>query len=326
MSITIKFEFHLHISRTESRKDVRKENKSSIADYLDSAEKEVQRQHLLKRSSTIGNYRTALCSLRQYIKEVCPSGAVIGEELMEGYEQWLRNRRLTLNTISCYMRALRSLMVKTVGEEAKTFFLKTFTGSEKTQKRAIAPGDISKIQDITLKPGSQLSLARDLFLFSFYALGMPFVDMALLRKQQVGESEIIYSRQKTGQRICVPLEPCLRTIIRRYQTPDSDYVFPILQAAEGDKHYKTYQNALRRYNRSLKRLAQMAHIPHNLTSYTARHSWASSAFRENVGLPAISKALGHSNPQNTLTYIRQINDNSLQKASRSVIKSVVRRC
>lgn len=320
MKITIKFEFHLHISKSDGGHVEKKADETTVTAFLTMAEKEVEKQKRMKRDSTIENYRTALRSLRRYIIETRPPED-IGTDLMEGFEHWMRSRRLRLNTVSCYMRSLRSLATKVMGEEARSFFSKSFTGSEKTQKRAIDPKHISKLQELKLKPGSALSLTRDLFLFSFYALGMPFVDMAQLRMQQINDHEIVYSRQKTGQRICVPLEPCLRVIINRYQQADSDYVFPMLRSSATPTH-QTYLNALRRYNRNLKQLAKMSHISIDITSYVARHSWASSAFRENVGLSLISKALGHSNPQNTLTYIRQINDTGLRKASRSVIKSI----
>ena len=79
---------------------------------------------------------------------------------------------------------------------------------------------------------------------------------------------------------------------------------------------------LNRYNRSLKTLARKSGLNLRITSYTARHTWASVAYSSNVCLPIISKALGHTNPQTTLTYIKEINDKRLEEANREIISRI----
>ncbi|MBQ8988089.1 MAG: tyrosine-type recombinase/integrase [Prevotella sp.] len=63
-------------------------------------------------------------------------------------------------------------------------------------------------------------------------------------------------------------------------------------------------------------------VSRHLTSYVSRHTWASTAYSENVDLAVISKALGHSNPHHTLIYIRQIDDQRLNDANRHLIDSL----
>ena len=79
---------------------------------------------------------------------------------------------------------------------------------------------------------------------------------------------------------------------------------------------------LNRYNHSLKTLAKKAKVTSRLTSYTARHTWASVAFSSNVDLPVISKALGHTNTQTTLTYIKEINDFRLDEANKRIVNMI----
>jgi integrase len=76
---------------------------------------------------------------------------------------------------------------------------------------------------------------------------------------------------------------------------------------------------LNRYNRSLKTLARKAGVTRRLTSYTPRHTWASVAYDQNVDLSVISKALGHTNTQTTLTYIKEISDNRLAEANHLIV-------
>ena len=70
------------------------------------------------------------------------------------------------------------------------------------------------------------ALVRDVFLFCFYACGMPFVDVAFLKKSQIKGGILVYHRRKTDQVVQIKLEPCMQEIINRYRSDGSDYVFP----------------------------------------------------------------------------------------------------
>ena len=123
---------------------------------------------------------------------------------------------------------------------------------------------------------------------------MPFTNLAHLRKSQVKDGVLTYQRRKTGRQVRVTLEPCMLHILAKYKTEGTDYLFPILYKVKDGKRVEvSYPCALNRYNRSLKQLARQAGIAVNLTSYVARHSWASIAYEQGVDLPVISKALGH---------------------------------
>ena len=105
------------------------------------------------------------------------------------YQHWLGENNVSLNTISAYMRALRALYHRVMGHEGNLQvvnpFAKVFTGRTRTDKRSITQADILRLHALSLPPGSSLALARDIFIFSFCAMGMPFVDIAYLRKEQV---------------------------------------------------------------------------------------------------------------------------------------------
>lgn len=327
MGITIRFEFHLHINRTDGKRKVTQDRLADSAQpktgFLEAATDEAERLRPTLSLSTINNYKTALRSFREYLGGRDLPVSLISQQIFKGYERWLLQRNICLNTVSCYMRSLRSLLQKLDNGLHADAFGSVYTGQAKTEKRAVPESDIVSLKKLTLKPHTFASLARDLFLFSFYALGMPFVDMAFLKKSQMADNQIVYYRHKTGQRVAVHLEPCMIEIINRHQSTKSDYVFPLLHSSEPEKAYVEYLYMLNRYNRTLKRLARKAGVCSRLTSYTSRHSWASVAFSNNVDLPVISKALGHTNPQTTLTYIRQINDSRLEEANKAILATLI---
>ena len=275
-----------------------------------------------KSKSTVDNYRTALRSFCHF----AGTGVLIEQidvPLMEHYQQWLHEQHVTPNTVSCYMRSLRSLLYRLKPSlKQQSLFDTVYTGKAHTDKRSIPFADIVRIRGLSLSPASPLAFSRDLFLFSFYALGMPFVDIAFLLKSQIHNDHIIYYRHKTGQRICIKLESPIEQIIHRYIRKDSPYVFPILSAGTHADVFRDYENARSRYNRHLRKIGEMAGLAHRLTSYVARHSWASMAYHANIDLSVISKALGHTSPNTTLTYIREIDDERIDQTNHLLLNQI----
>lgn len=323
MVFHLKFEFHLHIHWNRGKMNKKDQNKDQRAVvFYRLAVKEVERQKTMMSRSTIENYLTALRSFHNFLLESTSNG-YLDSDLFRQYEHWLHNRMVKPNTISCYMRSLRSLVSKIYGEERRCMFKDVYTGLAATDKRSISIDDITKIRKLQLKDGSSLSLARDLFLFSFYAFGMPFVDMAFLQHSQISDGRFTYYRHKTGQKVTVKIEPCMQKIIERYQEGSQRYVFPLIHATDAQDAYDEYLRTLNHYNRTLKSLARMAHVDYQLTSYVSRHSWASIAYNNNIDMSVISKALGHANPQHTLIYIRQINDSRLYDANQQILEKTL---
>ena len=278
----------------------------------------LQRVAASRSASTMNNYLTAIRSFASYLGADIPLHSLTPDTLL-GYERWLRQRGVSQNTASCYMRSLRSVL-SGIDEGQKALFSPVFTGKVRTVKRSVPIGVIARLQALELQPHTILYLARDIFLFCFYAMGMPFVDVAHLRWSQLVDDTIVYHRQKTGQRVAVALEPVMLHILDRYRPQTAGgsgdaFVFPLLTA--GTDH--EYQIALGRYNRALHRLEKAAQLDVKLTSYVARHTWASTAYQSNVDLAVISKALGHTNPQTTLTYIRELDDARLAEANKRII-------
>jgi len=275
-----------------------------------------------KSKSTVDNYRTALRSFCHF----AGTGVLMEQidvPLMEHYQQWLHEQHVTPNTVSCYMRSLRSLLYRLKPSlKQQSLFDTVYTGKAHTDKRSIPFADIVRIRGLSLSPASPLAFSRDLFLFSFYALGMPFVDIAFLLKSQIHNDHIIYYRHKTGQRICIKLESPIEQIIHRYIRKDSPYVFPILSTGTHADVFRDYENARSRYNRHLRKIGEMAGLAHRLTSYVARHSWASMAYHANIDLSVISKALGHTSPNTTLTYIREIDDQRIDQANHLLLNQI----
>ncbi len=128
--------------------------------------------------------------------------------------------------------------------------------------------------DLSFAP--DMAYARDLFLFSFYTRGMSFVDMAYLKKRDLQGGVLTYRRQKTGQRLFIKWERPMQEIVAKYDIPGSPYLLPIIRDTQREER-RQYQNAGHFVNRRLKRIGEQLGLAIPLTSYVARHAWASSA-------------------------------------------------
>ena len=301
---------------------------------LDWVNAEVEKARKLGRYKTASNYLTAAHSWTQFIGKEDWQFPEMTSETLDAYQRWLGERNICLNTISAYMRALRVMYHRAMENDGDKChanpFAKVFTGRAKTVKRSVTQTEIKQLHSLQLEPDTTLAWARDIFLFSFYAMGMPFVDIAYLKKSQVKDGYIHYARHKTGQRIQVALLPAMIDIIKRYERKDSEYVLPILMNDSGgtmkevspESLHQLYQCRLRQYNYSLHRLSEKLNLPRSLTSYVVRHSWASIAYQHHVDIGLIGKALGHTKSSTTLLYIKSLADPDLATANQSLMQEL----
>lgn len=135
----------------------------------------------------MGKYRTAeaYSSAFNSFMSFCSGREILLDDLtseqMLAYEAYLKNRGVTKNSSSFYMRILRAVYNRAVEDGIilqKFPFRHVYTGVDKTVKRAIPIVFLQKIKQLKLSKRPSLDFARDMFLFSFYTRGMSFVDMA----------------------------------------------------------------------------------------------------------------------------------------------------
>lgn len=280
---------------------------------------EVERMRAERRFKTAANYLTAARSWSRYLGLSSWRFSQMTAEGMERYQRWLCQQGLCHNTVSAYMRCLRAMYNRVTGDGQGKPFAKVFTGRERTCKRSVTADVMLRLHRLALSEGSALALARDLFVFGFQALGMPFVDMAYLKKSQVCGGVIHYDRHKTGQHILVPVTAEMARLMRRHASPTSEYVFPILTAQELEARHRQYRHALRHYNYLLHKLSAMVDARVQLSSYVVRHSWASIAYQHHIDIGLIGKALGHTKTSTTMVYIKSLFDKDLATANEALM-------
>lgn len=280
----------------------------------------------LKQRGLVRRAETLLIALRSFQRFLDGRKVAVAHftpALLEAYESHLRARGVTRNTSSFYMRNLRSGYRAAI-EELRLPDLRPFstvyTGIDKTTKRAVTINEIRRLSALDLSKKRNLAIARDLYLFSFYTRGMPFVDMAYLLKNDLSGGYLTYRRHKTGQLLVIEWTPEMQAIVDRYPT-STPYLLPII-TREGPTPRLQYLNALSRVNRNLKILGNRLGLTITLTSYTSRHGWATIARNLNVPLSVISKGLGHDNEKTTQIYLDTISTSVVDQANRMILNSL----
>ena len=165
--------------------------------------------YIKNQPRTAKSYIASVKSFLRFRNGVDISFEELTPKLISDYEKYLKEQQICNNTISFYMRNLRAIYNRAVEEsytEQKHPFKKVFVGNDKTIKRAIDEDVISRFKTLDLSSKPRLAFSRDMFMFSFYARGMAFIDLAYLTKENIQGEYIIYRRHKTGQELCVILE------------------------------------------------------------------------------------------------------------------------
>ena len=281
----------------------------------------------LKEQGRIRTGETYQCALNSFMRFRNGEEIILDEmnqETIEAYEAYLKKERLSLNTISFYMRILRAVYNRAVEKELTTQrfpFRHVYTGIEKTIKRAIPQPIIRQIKDKELLAGSSVDYARDMFLFSFYTRGMSFVDMAYLKKKDLRNGYLTYRRKKTGQLLIIEWTRQMQDILDKYEPNKTKYLLPIIMREDG-KERQQYLNQMMRINRHLKEIAGLANLSVPLSLYYSRHSWATIARGKDIPLAVISEGLGHESEATTQIYLDSIKSYEVDEANRKILNGL----
>ncbi len=231
------------------------------------------------------------------------------------YEKWLRAKGNKETTMSLLFRTLRSAYNKAVEAKCTRKTDYPFDGYKvsrfdvSTKKRAISKEDILNIMKLDLTDEKDsIKFSRDVFIFSYLCGGINFSDIANLKQENIVNGRIGYIRQKTAKAISIHLSEEAGNILSRYRTSNDvrGYLFPILDI----RVHKTAQQKqnrihkiLGKVDKDLKLIAEKCKIEQNLTTYSARHSFATVLKNSGVNVALISETLGHSDLSTTMIYL-----------------------
>ena len=312
------FENILHAEKTKSRKIQLHDGVSSIY------EKHIQSLNDEGRISTASSYGDSLTSMLSYKKNLKVSQ--ITTDFLKGYEKWMTDNGRSLTTVGMYLRALRTIFNIAIENEvidaSKYPFKKYTIPAPQKISRTFKKEEIKLIINYTAKRDAD-AIALDYWVFSFISNGMNFKDIALLKYGNINGDFIEFRRAKTKRTtknnslpIMVPLDESLLDIIRKRGNKSKkkeDYIFPIFKHGLTPKQeYVRNKTFIRNTNKRLARVGKELGLSLKVTSYVARHCFATIQKNNNAPLAYISEALGHSNLKTTQNYFGRFEDEGLK--------------
>ncbi len=243
--------------------------------------------------------------------------------LLKRYETWLRKQGKSENTIGIRFRNIRMIFNLAVNMELvkpECYPFKKFKVSkihQETAKRALSKTEIQAVINYpTEGKDFYTRLAVDLFTFSYFMGGINFVDMACLTGRNITEGRLIYNRKKTSKLINLPLQEVAIKVLKRNEDSSKGYLFPILSNAHKTEQQKLNRlhKVITKVNKALKVIGEELGIPIKLTTYVARHSYATVLKRAGVATSIISESLGHSSERVTQIYLDSFENNQIDRA------------
>ncbi len=286
------------------------------------------------RIGTAVSYECAQSSLNKFCNDL--RFADVTPELLSKYERWMLDKEKpnSVTTVGIYLRSLRTLFNNAISDGVLSKEVYPF-GKKKYEiptgnniKKALTLNDISLIYHYHLEPGSSDEMARDYWLFMYLCNGLNLKDMCLLKYENIKGNILEFERAKTirtkrkVEPIRVTLSDEAKIIISRWGNPTKDkggYIFPVLdKGLTPERQRDLIQLLTRVINNHMKSIAGKLEITSDVTTYAARHSFATILQRSGVSTEFISEALGHSNVRTTQNYLAGFEDESKKEALKAL--------
>ena len=306
--------------------------KQSVLRFTDQIVQNKTNSNKLGTAATYKDLNRALKKFLAQIPKADLSFKEINVSFLRSFELDFKSRNVKESSISVYMRTLRAIFNRAIEEGICKKEMYPFDGYKVSQlntqtiKRAIRKEDIEKIKSVELVKDSRIFHSRNYFLFSYYNRGINFSDIAFLKWENIRDNRMTYVRLKTNKPFNVLLlEPAVQ-IINHYKTNfyfgANSYIFPILNV-ERHTNLTSIKNRIHKLltqtNQDLKELGQSIGLDIPLTTYVARHTYATVMKKSGQSTSIISEALGHDSERTTQIYLDSFENDILDEASKAIL-------
>lgn len=294
-----------------------KKKHKCILDYWD------EFQETKVKPGTLKTYTNARKKIEEFDSEV--TWETFNKGWLLRFEAWLLNKEFGVNYVSIIMRCLRAVNNYCIDCEYTTVypFRRFQIKNEPTEKRSLTREQLITLRDYKVEEHQEKY--RDAFMLSFYLIGINMADLFSLNKADVKDGYVSYRRAKTGALYHIKIEPEAQALLDKYK---------------GKEHLLTWadewkmENFLHRCNLELQRIGAykkkgrggkkiyQSLFP-ELTTYWARHTWATLASALDVPVDVIGHALGHSDESHKVTNIYiKFDSVKVDNANRKVLDSI----
>lgn len=283
-------------------------------------------------------FETSLNSLIKYSGKEVLMAENINADFLNKYEQWMLQQGRSKTTIGIYLRNVRTVFNQEIeaknissdlypfGKSKAKFKIPAGTGT----KKFLEKDELKKLYQHKVIPGSPAHRFRDYWFFIYLCNGLNVKDMGMLRYKNVIDEKILFVREKTKNttkgneiKIEVPLLPEAKEIINKWGNNCIDsntFIFPILKEALTPRQVvRRIEDTVSDINTTMQKIAKEAGVNKNVTTYVARHTFATMLKREGFSTEFIQEALGHTDVRTTRSYLGSFDSGTKQKAAKSLL-------
>ena len=278
-----------------------------------------------KRHETALSYESAKKSLQSFKNDL--TFAEVSPKFLKRYEAWMLDHGKSISTIGIYLRSLRSIYnlqnidksIYPFGEGKNKYSIPT----GKNIKKALTLDDIAKIYNFETVQGTTMDMAKDYWLFLYLCNGMNVKDFCLLKWENIDGNILTYKREKTKRSkkqnkvITVALKSETLDIIKKWGQPSINkdaFIFPHFTVQmDAERQLAVSRQLTKNINKYIKIIAKQLGIHDNVTTYFARHSFATVLKRSGAKIEMISELLGHSNVNVTESYLDSFENDQIQQ-------------
>lgn len=296
--------------------------KNSVSFAFDKYIKQLKAEN---RIGTASSYECAKNSIETFKPNL--TFAEINKAFLESYEREMLKQEKSKTTIGIYIRSLRSIYnqqnidksLYPFGESKKQYSIP----SGRNIKKALTVEEISMIYNFKAEPNSTKEMAKDYWIFLYLCNGMNVKDFCMLKWKNIEGDMLTYEREKTkrskkdSKPISVALKPETMEIIKKWGLPSLSkeaYIFPHLNnKMSAEKERAIYQQLTKTINKYMKQIATELDLNKEVTTYFARHSFATVLKRSGAKIEMISELLGHSSVDVTESYLDSFEKEQIQK-------------
>jgi integrase/recombinase XerD len=288
-------------------------------------DKYIQQLKSENRIGTAVSYECAKNSINDFKKDL--TFAEVTPSLLKKYENRMLQNDKSISTVGIYLRSLRAIYnlqnidrsLYPFGEGKNKYSIPT----SRNIKKALTVEEIAKIYHYETPTGKTVDMAKDYWLFLYLCNGMNVKDFCLLKWGNIDEDMLTYTRAKTkrsrkeSKAISVALKPETWEIIKKWGQPSISkqaFIFPHLKhGMTAEKERATYQQLTKTINNYMKGICKELKINKDVTTYFARHSFATVLKRSGAKIEMISELLGHSSVDVTESYLDSFEKDQIQK-------------
>jgi integrase len=305
-----------------------REAADSISFGFDKYIKELKEE---KRIGTAVSYECAKASLEKFKPGL--KYADVTPALLRKYENWMKEIGNGPTTVGIYLRSLRTIFNRAsidkalypFGEKKGKYSIPT----GRNIKKALNLQEIAKIFHYQPQPGSTEEMARDYWIFLYLCNGMNVKDFCLLKRKNYEGDILTFQREKTKRSkkeqlpTVVSLKQETKAIISKWGqksiSPET-YIFPHLQKGmTAEQEYQVVQQLTKTINKYMNAIARQLEINKPVTTYFARHSFATVLKNSGVSMEFISEALAHSSQKTTKSYLAGFEQETIHKTTDALL-------